>query len=73
MSQARRTQHFAKRAKQVRRARRGEVRGGDSSLALHLFRSSRKMQRSLRLAHKVPVMQAILCIKFMLENLTRWE
>ena len=52
MSQARRTRHFARTVKRVRSARRGEEN------ASHLFRASRKMPRSPRVAHKSPVMQA---------------
>ena len=54
MSQARRTRHFERSAKRVRSARRGE-----ENVAL-LFRASCKMPRSSRVAHKVPVMQAII-------------
>ena len=54
MCQARRTRHFARGAKRVRSARRGEEN------ASHSFRASRKMLRSPRAAHKAPVMQAII-------------
>ena len=54
MSQARRTRDFARGAKRVRSARRGEEN------ASYLFRASRKMPRSPRAAHKEPVMQAII-------------
>ena len=50
--QARRTQHFARSAKRV-----GSVLL-HSSRASHSFRTSRKIPRSPRLAHKAPVMQA---------------
>ena len=52
MSQARRTRHFERSAKRVRSARRGEEN------VAHLFRASRKMPRSPRVAHNAPVMQA---------------
>ena len=48
--QARRTRHFA------RSARREEENQEEN--ASHLFRASRKIPRSPRLAHKAPVMQA---------------
>ena len=54
MSQARRTRNFARSAKRVRSARRGEEN------ASHSFRASRKMPRSSRVANKAPVMQAII-------------
>ena len=52
MSEARRTRDFARSAKRVRGARRGEEN------VAHLFRASRKVPSSPRVAHKVPVMQA---------------
>ena len=51
MSHARRTRHFARSAKQVRSVLL------PSSRASHSFRTSRKMPRSPRFAHKAPVMQ----------------
>ena len=52
MSQARRTRDFARGAKRVRSARRGEEN------ASHSFRASRRMLRSPRLSPKTPAMQA---------------
>ena len=55
LSQARRTRHFA------RSARRGEEKKNKTLFfLLSSFRAARKMPLSPRLAHKAPVMQAIL-------------
>ena len=60
MSQAKWTLHFARSAKQVQSERRAPPPSNfPSSRAPHLFRASRKMLRSPRLAHEAPVMQAM--------------
>ena len=48
-----------------------ETREGKKSRALHSFRASRKMPRSPRLAHKAPVLQAIIDWTFF-TNKTWW-
>ena len=49
-----------------------ETREGKKSRALHSFRASRKMPRSPRLAHKAPVLQAIIDAPCCLRNRKRF-